>query len=128
MALDINLKIYMPEKIVLNQDVYRAVLAYDNKTITIMKDRAPTLISLDMGMIQILDETNTPIDEYYISGGVADMKLNTCTILTESAFRKADLDLEKVIALNEEFCNPFFTWLVNIYTKESNLNTLKSSS
>ena len=72
MALDVNLKIYMPERLVLNQNVYRAVLAFDDKMITVMKDRAPTLVSLDMGKMQILNEDNNIIDEYYLSGGVAD--------------------------------------------------------
>lgn len=119
MALDVNLKIYMPERLVLNQNVYRAVLAFDDKMITVMKDRAPTLVSLDMGKMQILNEDNNIIDEYYLSGGVADIKLNTCTILTEAAFKKSDLSLDKLIELNQEFCNPFYTWLIDEYKRNA---------
>ena len=119
MALDINLKIYIPEKIILNQNVYRAVLAFDNKTITVMNKRAPTLVALDMGGMQILDENNDIIDEYYLSGGVADIKENSCIILTESAFRKNDLDLEKVIEMNNQFKNPFYSWLIEEYKRLS---------
>ena len=119
MALDINLKIYIPEKIVLNQDVYRAVLAFDNKTITVMNKRAPTIVALDMGIMQILNENNDIIDEYYLSGGIADIKENSCIILTEAALRKSDLDLEKIIEMNNQFRNPFYSWLIDEYKRFS---------
>ena len=119
MALDINLKIYIPEKIVLNQDVYRAVLAFDDKTITVMNKRAPIIVALDMGVMQILNENDDIIDEYYLSGGIADIKENSCTILTEAAFKKSDLDLEKVTEMNNQFKNPFYSWLIDEFKRLS---------
>ncbi len=118
MALDIELKIYMPEKLVLDKKVYRAVLPYEGKTLTAIKDRAPTLMTLDLGVIQILDENDNASDEWLIAGGAADIKENVCTVLTEAAFHKNDLDLEKARALNEEFANPFYEWLVGYFEKE----------
>ncbi len=118
MAKDIELKIYMPEKQVLNQKVYRAVLPFDNKTITVLKDRAPTLIALEIGKVQILDEENQIIDEWLVSGGAADIKNNTCTILTEVAFNKNEINLETARELDKEFHNPFYKWLVEIFEKE----------
>ena len=118
MAKDIELKIYMPEKQVLVQKVYRAVLPFDNKTITVLKDRAPTLIGLEIGKIQILDEENKVIDEWLVAGGAADIKNNTCTILTEVAFNKQEIDLEKARQLDKEFHNPFYKWLKELYEKE----------
>ena len=119
MAKDIDLTIYMPEKQVLSQKVYRAVLTYDNKTITVLKDRAPTLIGLDMCTIDILDQTDSVIEQWLVAGGIADIKSNTCTILTEACFNKKDLDLEKVTKMNEEFPNQFYQWLVDLFTKEA---------
>lgn len=118
MAKDIELKIYMPERQVLNQKVYRAVLPFDNKTITVLKDRAPTLIGLEIGKIQILDEENKVVDEWLVAGGAADIKNNTCTILTEIAFNKQEIDLEKAIELDKEFHNPFYKWLKELYEQE----------
>ncbi|MBR5154316.1 MAG: F0F1 ATP synthase subunit epsilon [Alphaproteobacteria bacterium] len=118
MAKDIDLKIYMPEKIVLNEKVYRAVLPFDDKTITVLKDRAPTLIGLDMGVIQILDENNSIIDEWLLAGGCADIHSNTCTILTEACFNKKELDLVKVKDLYKNFANPFYKWLIEFFEKE----------
>ncbi|MBR2273415.1 MAG: hypothetical protein IJ864_01070 [Alphaproteobacteria bacterium] len=115
MAADIKLSIYMPEKRVLNQYVYRIVLPCQNKTLTVIKDRAPTLLPLDMGALQILNEDGAICEEYLIAGGLADIKQNTCTILTESIFNRKDLNLEKVRELYKEFKNPFYQWLVQLF-------------
>jgi F0F1-type ATP synthase epsilon subunit len=128
MAKDIELKIYMPEKKVFDKKVFRAVLPYDNKTITVLKDRAPTLLSLDMGIIQILDETYNTTEEWFIADGMADIKNNTCTILTESCFDKNELSLEKAKELNENFSNPFYKWLIEFYEKQEALKKLQKTS
>ena len=120
MPKDIELKIYMPEKVVLNDFIYRAVLPFDNKTITVLKDRAPTLISLDMGIIEILNEDYHVIDQWFIANGIADIKQNTCTIFTESCFNKNELSPEIAKRLNEEFSNPFYEWLVKYFEKQEN--------
>ncbi len=113
----ITFKIYMPERLVTDEKVHRVVLPNDGKTLTIIPERAPTLATLDMGIVQILDENNQTTEEFFISGGVADIKEDTCTILTESAFNSKDLDLEKARALYDEFNNPFYKWLVEWFEK-----------
>lgn len=107
----------MPERLVVEKSVHRVVLPNDGKTLTIIPERAPTLATLDMGIIQILDETNQVAEEFFISGGVADIKEDTCTVLTESAFNRADLSLDKARALYDEFNNPFYKWLVDRFEK-----------
>lgn len=118
MALDIQLKIYMPEKLVLDTKVYRVVLPAKNMPLTVIKGRAPTLMALSMGVLQILDVSNHVADEWFISVGSADIKEDTCTILTESAFNKKDLNLELVKQMYEDFKNPYYKWLLDYFEKE----------
>lgn len=114
MAKDIALKIYMPGKVVLDDNVYRVVLpCTGGNTLTIIDRRAPSIVALDMGAVQILDENNSSVREFYISGGMADVKNNVCEILTEAAFDKSDLNKEIVEEMNREFPNPFYKWLVD---------------
>lgn len=116
MSLDLSLKIYMPERIALDKKVYRVVLPYDKgKTITISKGRAPSLITLDMGEIKILDEKDDVVQEFYFASGVADVKNDECIVLTESVFDKKDLSKEKVEEMYKDFPNPFYRWLVDKY-------------
>lgn len=121
MSSDIRLIIHMPEHIVIDEMVYRVVLPFDNKTLTVIKGRAPTLLSLDMGIIKILDTNNKTIREFVVSGGMADIKNDTCTVLTEAAEDKNNLTYEKVCALYEEYHNPFLKWLKDLLEKENKI-------
>ncbi len=105
----------MPEKIVLNKDVYRVVLFFFLKTLTVIEKRAPTLLPLDMGVMQILDANNNVAEEFFVADGAVDIKNDTCTILTECALDQADMSLEKAQELNNEFHNYFFDWVLQYY-------------
>ena len=87
--------------------------------LTVIQGRAPTLMALDMGAVKILDERGEATEEWLISGGSADIREDACTILTEAAFAKKELSLEKARALNEEFANPFYEWLISYFEKEN---------
>ena len=58
MAKDIGLKIYTPEKLALDKEIYRVVLPQGRSNLTIIKNRAPTSLILDTGVLQILNEGN----------------------------------------------------------------------
>lgn len=127
MGLNITLQIYMPEKRVLDKKVHRVILPCMGKTLTVIEDRAPTLLPLDIGLIKILDEENKVIDEYFVANGVVDIKENTCTILTESAINRQELSLEKARELYEEFHNFFYEWLVHFFENEEQMKHLKGT-
>jgi len=112
MASDIALKIYIPEQLILDKKVHRVVLPSDDKTLTVIKGRAPTLMVVDMGIVRILDDNNQVTEEYFVSGGAADIKEDTCAVLTEAAINRKDVDLAKARELYDEFCNPFYKWLI----------------
>ncbi len=118
MVADIELKIYMPEKLVLTTKAYRIFLPSDNKPLTIIKGRAPTLMALDMGAVKLLNESNGVEEEWLISGGVADIHDDTCTILTELALARKDVTVEKAEALYADFPNPFYKWLCDYLKME----------
>ncbi|MCM1324290.1 MAG: hypothetical protein NC218_09015 [Acetobacter sp.] len=118
MALDIALKIYIPEKLALDEKVHRVVLPSDGKTLTVIKDRAPTLMVVDMGVVQILDEQDQVVEEYFVSGGAADIKKDSCTVLTEAAINRKDVDLAKARELYDEFANPFYKWLIDVLERQ----------
>ena len=82
MAKDIGLKIYTPEKLALDKEIYRVVLPQGRSNLTIIKNRAPTSLILDTGVLQILNEGNEPVEKYFIDTGVADVAENKCTIST----------------------------------------------
>ncbi len=120
MALDIALKIYIPEKLVVEKNAYRVVLPTEGKTLTVIKGRAPTLMVVDMGVVQILDESDRVVEEYYVSGGAADIKEDTCTVLTEAAINSKEIDLAQAQAVYDNFANPFYKWLIEELSRGKN--------
>ncbi len=120
MDSSLKLQIYMPEKKVLDKQVHRVVLPCINGMLTVIEDRAPTLLPLDIGIVKILDENNESVEEYFIAGGAADVKENTCTVLTEAALLKKDMNLQKAQDLYQEFNNYFYEWLVKYFEKGAN--------
>ncbi len=118
MAADIELKIYMPERLALSTKAYRIFLPSDDKPLTVIKGRAPTLMALDMGSVRLLNENNGVEEEWLISGGAADIHDDTCTILTESALARKELTVEKAEALYADFPNPFYKWLCDYLKTE----------
>lgn len=119
MTAKIDLIIRMPEKITLDEKVYRVVLPYDDKRLTVIEDRAPTLMALDFGVLQILNEKNEVKSEWFIAGGIADIKENTCVILTEAVCNKNEIDLDKARELYQNFANPFFEWIVKYFERNT---------
>lgn len=112
MAGDITFKIYIPSKLIADKNVYRAVVPYGGKNLTVMKGRSPVLLALDMGVISILDEELQVIDEYLIANGAADITEDSCTILTEGAYDVKELTLEKAREMQIEHHSPYFDWMV----------------
>jgi F-type H+-transporting ATPase subunit epsilon len=73
-----------PEGELLDQKVSQVILpAYDG-LIGILTDRAPMLARLGKGPLRVDPEQGTP-QTYHIEGGVAQMKSNHLTILTQKA-------------------------------------------
>jgi F0F1-type ATP synthase epsilon subunit len=112
MSTPIKLKIYMPERVVVEKDVYRVVLPNNGSMLTVIEGRTPTLLALDRGLLRILDENNQVIEEYFVSTGAADIKNDTCTVLTEAAINRKDITLEQAKEMYAEYNNPFSKWLI----------------
>ncbi len=81
--------------------IYRTMLAQKivvpgvNGDLTVLRDRAPTLILLRNGILQVLDAANNPIERYYVKGGIADIARNRCAVSTEKVVACENMTLEK---------------------------------
>lgn len=119
MAEDIAFKILIPSKVIADKKIYRAVVPYGGKSLTVMKGRAPVLLALDMGVISVLDEKLDVVEEYLIANGAADITEDSCTILCEGAYNTQELDLEKALELKKEHPFPYFTWMAEYLAEKS---------
>lgn len=95
MVKRIGLKIYTPEKLALDKEVYRVVLPDGRINLTVIEDRAPTSLILEAGVLQILDESELVKEQYFIDAGAVDIAENKCTISTLHFIKTDKIDAKK---------------------------------
>ncbi|HEY8747346.1 MAG TPA: ATP synthase F1 subunit epsilon [Tepidisphaeraceae bacterium] len=86
-----------PERQALDESVSQVILpAWDGET-GILTDRAPLLVKLGTGVLRV-DPASGPSRKFMIDGGIAQMKSNRLTILTNEAMAAEDIDAESARA------------------------------
>ena len=85
--------IVTPEQQVLDESLTQAVLPAHDGLIGILTDRAPLLVKLGQGPLRV-DLAGGQTQHYYVEGGIAQMKDNRLTILTNEATPASEIDAE----------------------------------
>jgi len=67
---------------------------------TAMPDHAPVITTLRPGLLSV--ETSGGTEEYFVTGGFAEVSAETTSVLAEQAYAKADLTAEIVEGLVSE--------------------------
>src|SRR3954464_15632417 len=93
--------IVTPEQQLLDQSVVQVILPAHDGQIGILTGRAPLLVKLGLGKLQI-DLPGGQQQVYLVDGGIAQMKDNKLTVLTNAAWAPADLDAAKAKAEFDE--------------------------
>ena len=96
--------IVTPEQQLLDQAVTQAILPVFDGQIGILTDRAPMLAKLGLGKLQI-DLPGGKQEIFLVDGGIAQMKDNKLTVLTNVAWKSSDIDLEAAKAEYTEALN-----------------------
>jgi F-type H+-transporting ATPase subunit epsilon len=86
-----------PEQQVLDESITQAIVPAHDGKLGILTDRAPLLVKLGMGAMQI-DLAGGAKRLFYVEGGIAQMKDNKLTILTEQATPADQINAESAKA------------------------------
>ncbi len=84
-----------PFKVSRTAAVDRVQLPAVNGDITILPNRAPILLLLRNGLLQILDKDGKPTERYFVKGGVADVARNRCAVSSEKVVSFDKIDIVK---------------------------------
>jgi len=84
-----------PFKVSRTVAVDRVQLPAVNGDITILPNRAPILLLLRNGLLQILDKDGKPLERYFVKGGVADVARNRCAVSSEKVVSFDNIDIVK---------------------------------
>lgn len=86
-----------PEQQVLDEAVTQAIVPAHDGQIGILTDRAPLLVKIGVGPLR-LDLAGGQSRTFFVDGGIAQMKDNRLTILTQDATPAAEIDAESARA------------------------------
>jgi F-type H+-transporting ATPase subunit epsilon len=86
-----------PEEQAFDQTVTQAILPAHDGNIGILTGRAPLLVKLGQGVLR-LDLQGGGRQQLYVEGGVAQMKDNRLTVLTNEALRPEEVTRESARA------------------------------
>jgi F-type H+-transporting ATPase subunit epsilon len=89
--------IVTPEQQILDEKLTQAILPGHDGEVGILTDRAPLLMKLGTGSLR-LDVAGGSRRVLFVSGGVAQMKDNRLTIVTNEAIAPEDIDIESARA------------------------------
>ena len=85
--------IVTPEAQVFDQSITQAILPAHDGQVGILTDRAPLLVKLGIGELR-LDLAGGQKRALFVEGGIAQMKDNKLTIVTNEAVDPANIDAE----------------------------------
>ena len=86
-----------PERQLLDESITQAIVPGHDGLVGILTDRAPLLMKMGLGPMR-LDHANGSRSFYFVEGGVAQMKDNKLTILTNEATPASEIDAESARA------------------------------
>jgi F-type H+-transporting ATPase subunit epsilon len=109
-----------PEQQVFSQSVTGAILPAHDGEIGILTDRAPLLTKLGMGRL-VLHMAGGGEFELFIAGGIAQMRENELTILTDEAVAPSAIDPETTRAELAEAASMRITDDASYQTRQARL-------
>jgi F-type H+-transporting ATPase subunit epsilon len=86
-----------PEEQVLDETVTQAILPAHDGQLGILTGRAPILVKLGAGPLRV-DVKGGQSRTFFVDGGIAQMKGDKLTVLTDEATPAAEIDLESAKA------------------------------
>lgn len=93
--MGIKFKIVTPERTVVEEDIYQALLPIEGGEITVLPNHIPYIGSLQAGEILLRHEMNGEETSLATSGGFIEFHDNTLVVLADTAERAEEIDLAR---------------------------------
>ncbi len=112
MAEKVKLILARPERVAKEGYYAGVIIPAFADYLTVIPGRAPSMIWLRPGMVQLLNDNMDVVEKYFISNGAAEIVGDVCTISAEKVIAKADISLaeacERLEAATEETDQAFY--------------------
>ena len=91
MADQVELNIVLPLGTYLTEKVGSVLLPVIHGDVNILPDRAPSILTLDYGLLQIFDTQGRLKGRYFVKSGMADVAANRCEVMTSAVLAYEDI-------------------------------------
>lgn len=97
MTQNFKIDLVSPAKILLSKDVYEVVIPGSEGDFGVLSGHSAFVSKLRPGVISVLaSESEKDTEEYFVSGGYAEICENDCTILVEEATAVRDIKKDDI--------------------------------
>lgn len=96
--MTLALEIVTPDRLIESRDVEMVTIPAEDGDMGALEGHAPMIVMLRGGVVSVHDGDRVS-DQWFITGGIAEITTTRCTVLAEYAIRSADLDREEAARL-----------------------------
>lgn len=95
MAEKVKLVLARPDKTIKSGMYAGIVLPGCPNNLTVIAGRAPSIVRLEPGIVQLLNEAGKAEEKFFVGSGVAQIVDNVCVISAEKALARKDVTQEE---------------------------------
>lgn len=95
--MPVLLEIVSPERLLLSREVDMVVVPGTEGDIGVLPGHSMLVTSLRGGLVSIYDD-NQITDQFFVTGGFAEVSESRCSVLADEIIRRADIDEDKAKA------------------------------
>ena len=99
MTEKVKLVLTRPDKTIKSGTYAGIVLPGYPDNLTVIADRAPSIVRIEPGVVQLLSEAGNAEEKFFVGNGVAQIVDNVCTISVEKAILTQGIMLQDAVNL-----------------------------
>lgn len=115
---DIHYQLAQPDRTVAEGDSWGVILPAGDVNLTVISERAPSLIRLDAGMLQIVDEKGEIQKRFFVKEGIATVANDVCVVASENIIPFGDISIDE--ALQKAKDDAFYQTIVDCLSSVKN--------
>ena len=102
MTKKISIKLTQPDRVVKSGEAIAVIIPAKEGNLTVISGRAPSMVLLSCGLVQLLDSNYIPIERYFVKGGYADVANDLCILSSELVINRSSITIDEAVKKLEE--------------------------
>lgn len=100
---DVKYILVQPDKVIKSDKTWGVVLPTGKINQTVISGQTPSVIKTDTGIVRILNEKGSVVEDFFISAGLATIVDDECIVSSENIISRHDASLEMAQSFDDDF-------------------------